>query len=87
MKGNKSSVSGKSSYVDMGEYWDTHDLADIWDKTRRVNFEVQIDSERVYYAVEKGLAEQVRAIAKTRGVSSDTLVNLWIQQNLHDQSL
>ena len=87
MKDSKSSVSGKSSYVEMGEYWDTHDLADIWDKTRRVNFEVQIGSERVYYAVEKGLSERVRSIAKKKGVSSDTPVNFWIQQKIHEQTL
>ena len=85
MKRNKSSISQASSYKDIGEYWDTHDLSEIWDKTRKVKFDVQIESEAIYYAVEKGLAEKVQSIAKEQGVSSDTLVNLWIQQKIQEQ--
>jgi hypothetical protein len=85
MKRNKSSISQASSYKDIGEYWDTHDLSEIWDKTRKVKFDVRIESEAIYYAVEKGLSEKVQSIAKKQGVSSDTLVNLWIQQKIQEQ--
>lgn len=82
---NKSSVSEADSYSDIGAYWDTHDLAEIWGKTRKVEFDVQIESEVVYYAVEKSLSEKLQSIAKKQGVSSDTLVNLWIQQKVQEQ--
>ena len=29
----KSSISKAQSYTDIGEFWDTHDLADYWDQT------------------------------------------------------
>jgi hypothetical protein len=85
MKGNRSSVSKASSYKDMGAYWDTHELDEVWDKTRKVKFDVQIESEAIYYAVEKGLSEQVESLAKRQGVSSDTLINLWIQEKIQEQ--
>lgn len=85
MKKNKTSVSQKTSYTEIGEYWGDHDLTELWNKTRKADFNVQIESEVTYYAVEKELSEQVQDIAKKRGVSSDTLVNLWIQQMLQSQ--
>ncbi len=85
MEKNRSSVSKASSYKDIGAYWDTHDLPEAWGKTRKVKFDVQIESEAMYYAVEKSLSEKVQSIAKKQGVSSDTLVNLWIQQKVQEK--
>jgi len=87
MKRNKSSISKASSYKAVGEYWGSHDLAKVWGKTKKVQFDVKIETEATYYAIEKSLSEKVQSIAKKKGVSSDTLVNLWIQQKLQEQVL
>jgi len=84
MRKNKSSISKASAYREIGEYWDTHDLSEVWDKTRKVKFDVDIESEITYYPLEKGLSEKLQALAKKQGVSSDTLINLWIQQKLQE---
>ena len=48
MRESKTSISGASSYVEIGEYWDTHDLNDYWEQTKPVEFEVDVqESERV----------------------------------------
>jgi len=62
------------------EFWDNHSLADYEDKLKEVHFEVDIESSSDYFAVERGLAKKIGEIAKTRGVSSETLVNLWLQE-------
>ena len=85
MKKNKSSISQAKSYKEIGEFWNTHDLAESWDKTREVSFEVDIKSEVTYYAVDKILSEQIQAIAQKRGVTADTLINLWVQEKLKEQ--
>jgi hypothetical protein len=36
---NESSISKAQSYIDIGEFWDTHDLADYWDQTEPAEFE------------------------------------------------
>ncbi len=87
MKGNKSSISKTSSYREMGEYWDTHDLSKVWGKTKKVKFDVKIETEATCCAIEKTLSEKIQSIAKKKGISSDTLVNLWIQQKLKDPVL
>ena len=77
-----SSISKATSYRDIGDYWDTHDLGEVWDQTRPVDFEVDIRAERVYCAVDRALADGVRTEAARRGVSLATLINLWIQEKL-----
>jgi len=50
---NRSSISEAQSYRDIGEFWDTHDLADHWDRTEPAEFEVDILSEITYYALDR----------------------------------
>lgn len=85
MKKTKSSVSKASTYAEIGEFWDKHDLSKAWDKTKQVSFDVVMESEVTYYAMEKNISEEVQKLAHRRGVSADTLVNLWVQEKLSEQ--
>ena len=82
MEENKSSISNASSYAEIGEYWDSHDLAENWDETREVELQVNLESSVIYFAVEKALAEKLRAAAKSHGVSPETLLNVWVQEHV-----
>ena len=82
MHENKTSVSRATSYQEIGEYWDTHDLAEVWEQTEPAEFEVDIRSEQVYYRLDRELSSQIVTLAHTRGVSAETLLNLWIQEKL-----
>ncbi len=86
MKKGKSSTSKARSYAEIGEFWDEHDLNDFWDKTRRAKFDVEIESEITYYPIEKSLSEKIQSLARKQGVSSDTLVNLWLEQKIREQA-
>jgi len=85
MNKGRSSLSRAKSYKEIGDFWDTHNLSDFWDKTSEAEFEVDIKSETTYYAVDKTLSEKIQAIAQKQGVSADTLINLWIQEKLQEQ--
>ncbi len=85
MNKGRSSLSKARSYKEIGDFWDTHDLSDFWDKTKEAKFEVDIESEITYYALDKTLSERIQAIARERGISADTLINLWIQEKLQEQ--
>ena len=76
MVNNKSSISEAISYQEIGEYWDAHDLGEVWDKTEEVKFEVDLQSDVFYYAVETSLSSKLHTIAEKRGVSAETLLNL-----------
>ena len=82
MNGSKSTISQASSYKEIGDFWDTHDLADYWDQTEPVDFEVDIESEVTYYALDKELSQMLSEVAEERGVSAETLLNLWVQEKL-----
>lgn len=77
-----SAISKARSYREIGEYWDTHDVSDIWDRTRAAKFDVKIESEQTLYGVEKELSDTINRVAKQRGVSSETLVNLWLKEKI-----
>jgi hypothetical protein len=86
MKRGKGSISKAKTYREIGDFWDTHDLSDFWDQTRRVDFDVNIESEITYYSLDKRLAKEVQSIAQKRGVSADTLINLWVQEKIQEQN-
>ncbi|MCK4398132.1 MAG: hypothetical protein KAV25_04000 [Methanophagales archaeon] len=60
MSKNRSSISKARSYEEIGDFWDIHDLADYWDKTKPVEIEIDIQSEVTYYAVDKELSAEIR---------------------------
>ncbi len=67
-----------------GEFWDTHSLADYWDETEEAHFEVDLQ-QRVYLVpVEKELAESVAKRAHAQGLTSETLINLWLAEKLRE---
>ncbi len=87
MSGGKSAISQAaisqaSSYEEMGEYWDDHDAGEIWDQTKPAEFDVGIRSERTYYSIGRGLSERLGQIARSQGISAETLLNLWVQEKV-----
>jgi hypothetical protein len=86
MAENKSSLSGSRSYEELGEYWDTHSLADHWDQTHPVEFELDVQSSSLYFPIDRALAEKVRSVATSRGVSTETLLNRWLQEKVAEES-
>jgi hypothetical protein len=86
MKKSRSSISKARSYMEIGEFWDEHDLSDFWGKTRKVKFDVDIESEVAYYPIEKDLSEKIHLVARKHGIPPDTLVNLWLQQKIKEDA-
>ena len=85
MAENKSSISKAESYQEIGEFWDARDLGVVWDETQDVNFQVDLDSDVFYYAVETSLSSKLHSIAREKGVSAETLLNLWLQEKVSQE--
>jgi len=66
------------------EFWDSHDLADYWDQTREAHFDVDIRRRVFLTALEPGLAKKLTACARRQGVSTETLVNVWLAEKLKE---
>lgn len=82
MDANKrSSISNATTFEEMGTFWDTHDFTayhtDAPDVSFTVARAVQIEAE---------LLAELEGQAPLRGVSLETLVNLWLQQKLNEEA-
>jgi hypothetical protein len=66
----------------MAEFWDTHDATDFDEQTHEVSIEFDLRSRRHYIAIEPDLLAQLRKAAMARGVSTESLANLWLQEHL-----
>ncbi|MBI4517647.1 MAG: hypothetical protein HY699_17720 [Deltaproteobacteria bacterium] len=67
------------------DFWDGHSLADYegYLKPAKVNFRLQ---RRIHLlAVDPDIAAQLRAVSKTRGLSPETVANLWLRERLSSE--
>lgn len=65
-----------------GEFWDRHDLSDYWDLTHEAGFGADIQRRMFLTALEPELARKLAARARIEGVSTETLVNVWLAEKL-----
>lgn len=79
--GNQSSVSQCASYQDIGAFWDAHDASEHG-ADNAVEMDVAIASQRHYFAVDLDLYSRIRVLASERGVSEETLLNIFLKERL-----
>jgi hypothetical protein len=71
-----------STLEELWIFWDTHSSADYEDDMEPVEVEIDLFSSKVYCPVAKDLLSKVRTQARRQGVSTETLINLWLQERL-----
>jgi hypothetical protein len=76
------SISKARTLKEMGDFWDTHSLADYWDQTHEVEFEVRAKRRR-RVTIDPDLYVGIEAQARARGILPETLVNLWLAERLN----
>jgi len=67
---------------ELSDFWDTHSSADYEEVMEPVEVEIDLSSSKVYCPVARDLLRQVRRQARQQGVSTETLINLWLQEKL-----
>jgi len=72
------------SVEDAAEFWDKHDLGDYWDLTREAQFDVDIQRRTFLTALEPELAKKLAAVARKQGVSTETLINVWLTEKIQE---
>ncbi len=78
MAKNKSSLSQAENYQEIGNFWDEQDFTEYDDLERPdVHFEIQ-DTVRI----EARLLTALEKAAAEHGVSTETLVNLWLLEKV-----
>jgi hypothetical protein len=75
------SVSKARSLEEIADFWDTHSLDDYWDQTHEVEFEVRAVRRR-RITLDPDVYARLEAQAHARGISPETLINLWLAERL-----
>ncbi len=79
----KDKIPHGQSYEEIADFWDNHSLADYWDQTEAAEIELSEQARRHYLvSVDRELLSRVRKLARIRGVSTESLVNLLLAQCL-----
>jgi hypothetical protein len=82
------SIPEMKNYEQIIEFWDSHSLADYWDQTEPADFEISPNARRRYLvAIDPDLLSRIQRLARTRGLSTESLVNLFLEQRLHEIEL
>jgi len=77
----RTSISQSQTFEEIAEFWDSHSLADYWEQTREVEFEVRARRRR-RITLDPEVYAQIEAEARARGIQPETLVNLWLLERL-----
>jgi hypothetical protein len=80
---NPTSISKAHTVDEIADFWDNHSLADYWDQTHEVEFEVRAQRRR-RVKIDPEVYSKLEAQARARGILPETLVNMWLSQRLHE---
>ena len=86
MNKDRTSVSKAATIHELGDFWGSHDLARFWDQTETIQMEFEPESAETYFRVEAGTSKRLRRLARQRGISPETLLNLWAKERLEQES-
>lgn len=73
-----------ASLEEFWNFWDTHSSADYEDLMEDVEVKVEGQTSRIYCPVAKDIIAQIQAQARRKGVSTETLINLWLHEKILD---
>lgn len=71
-----------ANFEEASDFWDTHDAGDYEEYLRPVNEEIVVKELPQAVLLEHSLLVKLKKIAQKRGVSLETLVNLWLEERL-----
>ena len=77
----RTSISNAGSIEEIADYWDNHSLADHWEQTHKVDFEVRAPRR---ITLEPDVYARLQQQAETSGVQLATLANSWLKERLTD---
>ena len=74
------------SVKELVEFFETHDMGDYWEKMPEAHFDVNIKRRRHLVALEEDIVDKLTEIAKSKKVSSESLINAWLKDKIRRAS-
>jgi hypothetical protein len=83
MEKNKSKTLPRSKSIkELIEFFETHDMGDYWEEMPEAHFEVNIKKRKHLVALEEDIVGKLTEIAKSKKVSSESLINAWLKDKI-----
>jgi len=79
---NVSNISGSRTIEEMADFWENHSLADYDAETYEVEMSFDPSARRTVVAIEPELMLDISQLARQRKVSAQTLINVWLRQQV-----
>ena len=73
------------SAEEAGSFWDVHDLAEYWGKTRETDLTFNLKRRRHFIGIDPKIARELQRFSEAEGISAETMANLWIQEKLQEK--
>ena len=70
--------------MEASDFWDEHSPLD-YEGVKDVEFEIDIQYEEFIFSLKPELAHQIFALAEKKGISSQTLIQDWLQEKVASQ--
>lgn len=77
----ETSISKGGTHQEISDFWDNNSLADHWDQTHEVEFEVRAPRRR-RVELDPHIYKQLEEQARPLGLSPEVLVNQWLRERL-----
>jgi predicted HicB family RNase H-like nuclease len=71
---------------DIADFWDTHSTADYDDLTHEAQFDIRLPSQQESVTILPELEKTLSNLAQKRGVSLETLINVWLTEKAMELS-
>jgi hypothetical protein len=78
----KKALLAKDSISELVEFFDSHDMGELWDQMPEVGFDIDLRRRKHLVALDDDLAGKVAKIARSRHVSSESLINALLREKL-----
>lgn len=67
------------------KFFDTHDMGECWEEMPEARFEVNIKRKIHLFSLDTELESKLTAIARSKHISSEKLINTWLKEKLQEQ--
>lgn len=75
------------NYKEEAEFWDTHSLADYWDKWEDIDLVFELDKPReasLVLRLQKAFKDKLKKIARSKGLDVSTLARMWLMEKANE---
>jgi CopG antitoxin of type II toxin-antitoxin system len=81
----KNALPRMDSLAELVEFFDTHDMGEYWDQMPEADLDIDIRQRKHLVSLDEDLAGEISKVARSRHVSSESLVNTLLREKLAEK--